>query len=70
MDQEPLVTEREVLEAQTPQYLARFVLQHGERISQSERMIALAGDVLTAYGTSIETELDRLNETKTDAPGA
>lgn len=70
MEQDPLITEREVLEAQTPQYLARFVLMHGERIASSERMIGLANDVLIGNGTDIAVELERLNETKTDALGA
>lgn len=70
MDHEALFTEREVLEAQTPEHLARFVLQQADVIADAERRIALANDVLTGYGTDIAVELEKLNETKTDATGS
>lgn len=65
MEQETLLTEREVLEGQSPANLARFVLAHSARIVDSEAMIELANDVALGLGTTIEAELDRLNETNT-----
>lgn len=70
MDHEALFTEREVLEAQSPQHLARFVLAQADIIANAERRIEMANDVLTGYGTDIALELERLNETKTDAASA
>lgn len=61
---EALFSEREYLEAQSPEHLAKFVLDHTARIVESERWIGLANEVLEgAYGTTIEAQLDLLNET-------
>lgn len=70
MEHEALFTEREVLEAQSPQHLAKFVLGQADIIAQAERRIELANDVLTGYGTDIAVELERLNETETNTAGA
>lgn len=64
-EQEPLLTEREALEGMSPEFLARFVMNHSARIADSERLIELTNDVLTGYGTSIEIEMDKINETNT-----
>lgn len=65
MEQEPLLTERETLEGMSPRSLAQFVLSHSARIAESERMIELANDVLIGNGTSIDMELEKINETNT-----
>jgi hypothetical protein len=61
---EPLFAERHVLESQTPRYLARLVLDYSQRIAEAERSIGLINDVLTGQGTSIEEQLDLINETE------
>lgn len=59
---EPLLTEREVLEQMSPSQLVDLILQHGVLVSDYERTMNLAADVLDAYGTTVERELDERNK--------
>jgi hypothetical protein len=63
MEQLPLSTEREFLEDMSPRALAKFVLYHSAQISESERWIGMANDVLLGLGTSIDLELEKIYET-------
>lgn len=52
--QEPFFNERVVLEAQLPNQIVDFILQQGDIMSEAERRMKLAVDVLDGYGTSVE----------------
>jgi len=55
---EVLLSEREVLEAMTPDQLVDFILQNGEKVSEIERHMNLASEVLDGYGVTVETALE------------
>lgn len=58
-EQDPLFSERQLLEAQNPEQLVELVLQHAETIERYKATMDLAAEVLTGYGTSIEEELQK-----------
>jgi len=67
--QEALLTEREVLEGMGKDQLVNLILANGEKVSEIERSMNLASEVLEGvHGTSIEEELKKRearDETKT-----
>ena len=54
-----LLTEREVLESMSTDALVDFILEKGSKVSEIERIMNLASEVLDGYGTSVEQELDK-----------
>lgn len=54
-----LFTEREVLESMSVDQLVDFVLDKGEKVSEIERIMNLAADVLEANGTDMRQELEK-----------
>jgi hypothetical protein len=61
---EAIFTEREALEVMDPSGLARFVLRQADVIARAEHLIGLAHDVCGAYGTTIEEQIDILQNDK------
>lgn len=58
-----LMTEEELLESLTPDQLVDFILDRGKRVSEIERTMSLASDVLEgAYGTTVEQLLSERNK--------
>lgn len=58
MGQEPLLTEREVLEGMSSDQIVDLILQNGERVTAIERSMSLAAEVLEgAYGRTVEQVL-------------
>lgn len=58
LNQEHLITEREVYEGMSPGQLANLILAHGELVSNYERSMNLAAEVLEgAYGLTVEQVL-------------
>lgn len=64
---EPLITRREVLEQMSIDQLANLIEQHGLLVSDYERTMNLAAEVLEGYGTTAEQVLDerKLNGNQT-----
>lgn len=55
-----LLTERETLEGLNAEQLVDLILANGEKVTEIERMMNLASEVLEgAHGTSIEEELKK-----------
>ena len=52
-----LFTEREALEALNTEQLVNYILEKGREVSEIERMMNLAAEVLEGYGTTIEEQL-------------
>lgn len=69
-----LLSEREVLEQMGPDAIVNLILEHGERVSEYERTMNLASEVLEgAYGVSVESVLqkrERENNGKTETTGS
>lgn len=57
--QRALQEERKVLESLSKDDLVDFILQKGVEVSEIERLMSLASDVLGGYGTSIDKELNK-----------
>jgi hypothetical protein len=55
---EPLMSEREVLEQMSSGQLVDLILQHGVLVSNYERTMNLAAEVLDGYGTTVEQVLN------------
>lgn len=55
-----LFSEREVMEGLNPEQLVDLILAHGEKVSEYEKVMSLASDVLEgAYGTDVCTILNQ-----------
>ena len=60
--QSELVSEREVLEGMSADNIVDLILEHGERVSQYERLMNLASEVLEdSYGVTVEEILEERN---------
>ena len=56
----PTLSERELLEDMSEDQIVNLILQNGERVTEIERFMNLASEVLEgAYGVSVEEVLDK-----------
>lgn len=67
---ETLFTEKQALEGYTPRQLTEYILEQSERISEAERMMMIANDVLSGYGTTIDEQLEILRNENTETTGS
>lgn len=57
---ETLFSEELTLEGYNPRQLTEYILAQSAKITEAERMMQLANNVLAGYGTTIDKELDKL----------